>query len=658
MSLSRRALACIRGPHPLHALLRFIVCGFAVLFASRLLLVFWQWPRASAAGPWPVFLGGLRIDVSLLAIIALPVVVLAPWCTGPSRAAQISRRLQTIWLTAFFALLTLLEVVTPSFIEEYDLRPNRLFFEYLGSPKEVFRTLWASERGALLLAALLCLAAGCIGWRLFRVTTGNVLWWARVLWSAGGFLCFLLAARGGLQHRPINPALVAFSDDPLVNSLALDSLYSVAFEAYSLRHEDVSSEIYGRLPEAQMNALVRASAGFEGSPLEPRLPSLHHQRPAVARARPVNLVLIVEESLGARFVESLGGLDLAPNLDRLSSLGWWFTNFYATGTRSARGLEAIVTGFPPSPARAVLKLDRAQHGFFTLAGLLRQFGYETCFVYGGEGHFDNMQGFFLNNGFHEAVDGSDFEDPVFRGTWGVSDEDVFARAHQMLLAAGGKPIFLLIFSASNHNPWEFPDGRIELAEEPKATMHNSVKYADWALGQFVDQALAAPYAEHSLIAIVADHDARVHGAELVPIEHFRIPALILGPGVPARVDPRLASQIDLAPTLLSLMGIESTHPMIGRDLLEPRGGDPGRALLQYDNNYAYCRGDDAVILQPGHEPLEFHVAGGALEPEALDAELGRTALAHALWSSWAYREERYPQVDQGEILASHPAGHP
>jgi phosphoglycerol transferase MdoB-like AlkP superfamily enzyme len=638
--------------HALAPVLSFVLLGLGALGASRLLFVAWNWPRVSAEhGLWRVLRGGARIDLSLLAVAALPVAMLAPFFAGSGRLARLFQRVQAVWLGLLFVLLVLMEVVTPNFIGEFGLRPNRVFFEYFGNPREVVSTLLGAYGFELVLGFLIVGTAIWPARRLFAVAAPprTIRVWARPLWSAVAVAAGLLAARSGLQHRPINPSFVAFCDDALVNSLALNSLYSVAYEAWRLKDERVSSEVYGQLPVDEMNQLVRQAAGLDGPPLDPRQPTLHVQRPAVERERPLHLVIIVEESLGAGYVRSLGGDDWTPQLDLLGREGWWFTRMYATGTRSARGLEAIVTGFPPTPARAVLKLDRAQHGFFTLAGLLRQFGYRTLFVYGGEGHFDNMQGFFLGNGFERAIDRRDFEDPVFVGSWGVSDEDVLERVHRELVAAE-RPTLILAFSVSNHSPWEVPPGRIQTTDAPG--VHTTVRYADWALGDFFRKARAAPYRERTIFAVVADHDARVIGANLVPVERFHIPALILGPGVPVRADSRLASQIDLAPTLLSLLGIESQHPMIGRDLVRLPADDPGRALLQYHDNFAFWRGSDIVVLQPHKAALQFQCDGGSLVPAALDPALARLALANALWPSWAYREERYGQAVQDAARAA------
>jgi phosphoglycerol transferase MdoB-like AlkP superfamily enzyme len=389
-----------------------------------------------------------------------------------------------------------------------------------------------------------------------------------------------------------------------------------------------------------MQAIVRAAAGLDGAPLDPDYPSLHRQQATRQGDQPLNLVIILEESLGAQFVGSLGGAGYTPELDKLSNEGWWLERTYATGTRSARGLEAVTTGFMPTPAEAVLKLPRSQRDFFTLGALLDTFGYHTRFLYGGEAHFDNMRSFFFGNGFNEVVDRASFETkPSFVGSWGASDEDMFNELHQRLMEDGSKRSLTVAFSVSNHTPWEYPAGRIKPDGDP-ASNANAVRYADWSIGRFFEKAKQSPYWNHTVFLIVADHDARVFGASLVPVTHFHIPALILGAGVPVRKDPHIVSQIDLAPTLLSLIGISSEHPMLGADLTQRY---PDRAIMQYGDNYGYLKDDRLIVLRPNQPASQYHyqVEGEKLDPVTVDAALEKTALAHALWPSWAYTKQRY-----------------
>jgi phosphoglycerol transferase MdoB-like AlkP superfamily enzyme len=452
------------------------------------------------------------------------------------------------------------------------------------------------------------------------------------------FLCM----RGTLQHRAINAASVAFSGHNLVNQLALNSSYTAGRAYLDLRGEHSQAARYGRMPESEILARVERHSGVAASgPHGPEIPFLHRQTPTRSRARPHNLVIVLEESLGAEFVGRLGGLPLTPNLDALASEGLWFTQLYCTGTRTVRGIEAVVSGFLPTPGSSVVKLGRSQSDFFTLAALLGRHGYATDFIYGGEGHFDNMAAFFLANGFQRTFNQDDFEDPAFLGTWGVSDEDLMRKANELFVAHGDAPFFALILTTTNHSPYEFPDGRIQLYDAEKATRRNTVKYADYAIGELFRLARRESYWKDTVWLVVADHDERTYGPGLIPVDKFHIPGLFLAPDLAPATFDRVASQIDLAPTALGLMGIATEHPMIGHDLLALAPEAPGRAILQFNDNHGFLVGDRLVIHPGGAEPSCYRVKDFQLESIANDPELIADGLAHALLPSLLYEQRRY-----------------
>ncbi len=619
-----------------HLVYVFIPSALILLTAFRLAFALWQWPRVrQAGGLLPILIGGLRIDALMIAALSAPVVLLAPWLGHYSWMTTIA----AIWFTFAWFLLTLLEVSTPQFIIEYDTRPNRLYVDYLKHPQEVMGMLWKGYKlmiGVALIGLALIVYSG---WSIFgHIAPDPVMsWWLRPVWTLIGAALCVLAIRGTLAHRPINPSSVAWSSDSMLNTLPLNSLYNVAYAIYSMKNERSAEDIYGGMEVSEMNQIVRDAASLPAGP--DNLPTLHKQTPSQQRTRKPNLVLIVEESLGAQYVSNLGGANLTPELDKLAQTGWNFRRAYATGTRSVRGLEAVSAGFPPTVADAVLRLPGSQTRFFTLAQLLKEQGYRSRFIYGGEAHFDNMKSFFLGNGFDELHEQSSFESPEFVGTWGASDEDMFNKLHQLLGQDTEQPTLTLAFSVSNHSPWEYPAGRIQVEGDP-ATVENTVRYADWAIGDFFKKARESEYWDNTVFLIVADHDSRVGGANLVPLRHFHIPALILGAGVPSRQDERIISQIDLAPTLLSLMGIESEHPMIGRDLTQQ---DSDRAMMQYFENYGYLKGDILTVLMPHLPPCQYRYTAPDKyeELEHIDQALAKEALAHVLWPSWAYHEQAY-----------------
>jgi len=610
------------------------------LTMARILLVFWQWDRVvSADMNLSIFVQGLRFDLVLAGMFLSVPVLLFPILASNKYLIGLWRSLLVFYLPAAFLVTVFLELSTPSFVDQFDSRPNILFVEYLNHPKEVFATLWAAYKLPMIFAVLIVAATSTvIGRKFVKITSGirpTGLVPALALAPVLLIVCVGMV-RSTIDHRPVNPSTVALSNDPLVNDLALNSAYTVLYAIYETRHEAGGGVRYGEMDNDNAIATVRGAMDVESWDFTLRaLPTLHMQHSGNRVGRQLNLVIIVEESLGAEFVGSLGGLNLTPNLDRQAASGIWFSNLYATGTRSVRGLEAIVSGFTPTSARSVVKLGKSQRDFFTLAALLGREGYDTSFIYGGQSRFDNMRRFFMNNGFDRTIDEDDYVDPVFTGSWGVSDEDLFTRAHEEFSKPTERPFFSLVFTSSNHSPFQFPDGRIELYDETKNTVNNAVKYADYALGEFLANARQSNYWEDTVFLIVADHNSRVYGSEIVPVSRFHIPGLILGGTIEASVIGELASQVDLAPTLLSLIGIDAEHPMIGHDLT--RHTKPGRAIMQFNGAQAYMEAEHVAVLQKDLSPRQFLYRDGQLVEEGdYGSSLTEKAIAHSLWSSIAY----------------------
>lgn len=639
---------------PYLVFVHFIMLALLGLSLSRLALMLWQWERVQPAGnPLWMLLQGVRADLILLGLLLVIPLLLAP-VLAVARFARIWRTFSYLWCLLALTLLIFIEFSTPSFLLQYDIRPNRLYIEYLKYPKEVFSTLWHGFRLPLLLgSALTVVLVVLAARRLRRVSEAQHCICHKKLWLSWPLLLVLvfISIRSTTQHRPANPALFAITPDAMVNSLIISSGYSVLYAIYSLRHEARSTEMYGKLDEATMLKQALDWPWLKSYQFNhPALPTWHQQQATVKRDKPLNLVIVLQESMGATFVESLGGVAVTPALEQLKTKGQWFEQLYATGTRSVRGIEAVVAGFAPTPAQSTVKLSNSQQNFTTLASVLKAAGFHTQFIYGGEAHFDNMRSYFTGNGFSQIVDINQIKQPKFVASWGASDEDLFNKADaeltrlQQQRQQNGQPFFSLVFTSSNHEPFEFPDGRIDLHEQPKNTVNNAVKYADWAMGQFFKKAQQSSYWQDTLFLIVADHDNRVYGSNLIPVEKFRIPGLILGADTKAGTIDTLASQIDLAPTLLSMLGVSSCHAMIGRDLTLD-STSPGRALIQFDQYFALKQQDGLTILKPDGSVLRgnYDAAQKALHLSDLPASRVQyeKALAEVQLPSYLYREGKY-----------------
>lgn len=472
--------------------------------------------------------------------------------------------------------------------------------------------------------------------------------WKLVMFLPVAFLLFFGARSSLTSKRPINASNAVFSFDQLTNCMGLNSFYTVAFAAYSLKNEDNPAKMYGKMEANEAYSRVKKyMTAKPGDFTDATLPLLHLQIPDTLRAQPMNVVIFLQESLGAEYVGCLGGKPLTPKFDALANEGMLFTNLYCTGTRSVRGIEAVVTGFLPSPSESVVKLSNSQSGFFTLADLFKEKGYDTSFIYGGMSNFDNMGSFFNGNGFDNIIDEDDFNSDgkkyALKGTWGYSDEDLVTKANDYFKSKKGKPFFSLMFSTSNHEPFEFPDGRIQLYDKEKNTVNNAMKYADFSIGKFFELAKKEEYFKNTLFIVVADHNTRTYGKNLVPINKFHIPALIIAPGVAkgAKYD-KLCSQIDLAPTILDMAGMKVETPMPGRNLKKLKTDVIGRSIMQFHDINAFRVGDQVVIMQPKKEPLQFKIKNDTvLEAVPLDKELAKDALAHVITASDLYKEGKY-----------------
>jgi phosphoglycerol transferase MdoB-like AlkP superfamily enzyme len=255
-----------------------------------------------------------------------------------------------------------------------------------------------------------------------------------------------------------------------------------------------------------------------------------------------------------------------------------------------------------------------------------------------------MRRFTLNNGFQTIIEEKDFKNPDFSSTWGVSDEDLFLKAHEYFSQKGDEPFFSLVFTTSNHKPFDIPAGKVETRTGVDGGRDTAVAYADYALGRFLQLARSSDYYDNTVFLIVSDHNSRVKGANLIPIERFHIPGVIIGGSIEPRRIRGISSQIDLLPTLLSLIGVDGQHPAIGYDLTTAEHYEgAGRAQMQFHDLQGWLVPEKVIILQRKLPPQTFlYNPGGTLRPDPEpDPDLKQQALAHALWPVMMIRDKAY-----------------
>ncbi len=308
-----------------------------------------------------------------------------------------------------------------------------------------------------------------------------------------------------------------------------------------------------------------------------------------------NVILIAIESFSGDFLKAFGNKDnLTPNYDKLANESIFFTNLYATGTRTVRGMEALTLSVPPTPGNSIVRRPDNQN-LFSVATIFKEKNYQPYFIYGGDGYFDNMNNFFGGQGF-DIVDrnrGNPLSDEIktqrfnipdnevsFENAWGICDEDLYKQSIRYADKSSklNKPFFQFVMTTSNHKPYTFPAGKIDL---PQGDRNGAVKYTDYALGKFLADAKTKPWFKNTVFVIVADHCASSAGKWEINIDKHHIPAIIYNLPQKAEKINRLTSQIDLMPTLFGYLGWNYTTSLYGKDINQTKIGDERAFIGNY-----------------------------------------------------------------------------
>jgi phosphoglycerol transferase MdoB-like AlkP superfamily enzyme len=227
-------------------------------------------------------------------------------------------------------------------------------------------------------------------------------------------------------------------------------------------------------------------------------------------------------------------------------------------------------------------------------------GYNSYFLYGGRGYFENMNAFFSGNGYSIVDQSSTPGDEInFTNAWGMADEDLYQQTIKVAdhESQQKNPFFLHLMTTSNHRPYTYPEGRIDIPSG--SGRDGAVKYTDYAIGEFIKQASGKPWFDNTIFVIVADHQAGSAGKQALPIERYHIPLWIYAPGqIQPEIIHNLSSQIDIAPTLLGLLNMSYSSCFFGQDILK---SPPNRALIANYQNLGLYDGHQLAILKPRDE---------------------------------------------------------
>ena len=537
---------------------------------------------------------GLGYDLVTFIYIAWPMVLFL-WLM-PNRAYTSRGGQWALYVLAAVLLYWLMFVAASELVfwNEFGTRFNFIAVDYLVYTTEVIGNIRESYPLGrwLSLLAITAMVILLVSRRGLRAQDGGT----RFLQRAKVVLVWLVltvltvaAFKGTLKDR---------TDNAYVNELSGNGIYEF-FAAFRSSHLDYS-RFYVTLPEDQAFRDVRAmlktpEASYVSNDPRDLTREIRHEGPE----KRLNVVLISIESFSADFMKTFGDdRGITPHLDALVDQSLFFDNLYANGTRTVRGLEALSLAIPPTPGDSLVKAHNNEN-LFSVASVFNDRGYQSDFVYGGYGYFDNMNYFFNHNGYR-AVDRNDIakDDPIHHeNVWGVADEDLYTLAMRQMdsIHAEGKPFFLHIMTTSNHRPFTVPAGRVP---QKNGTREAAVAYTDWSVADFIKRARSKPYFDDTIFVITADHCASSAGRTSVPINRYHIPLWIYAPKhiQPQRVH-RLMSQIDIMPTVFGLLNFSYRSRFFGYDLFQLEAGRE-RAFPATYEKLGFLRNDVLTVLEP------------------------------------------------------------
>jgi phosphoglycerol transferase MdoB-like AlkP superfamily enzyme len=633
--------------------LLFYVLFAAVALLTRLALLVKSWPDVTHT-PWTLagtFLCGLGFDLVTASYAAIPLVLYL--ALAPRR--WMASRLNFILIAVGFFLVTyvlLFNAVAEWFFwDEFGARFNFIAVDYLVYTTEVIANIRESYPmprifGGLFSASVVVFVVfwkwGGLGRWLTNAANTTEL--TRTSWkTAAALLGLPVLFTVALSNR-----LVPEFGNTFNQELAKNGLYSFAaeFRNNELRYD----RFYDQMDHPQAFARARQLLGTTNTQfLSTNTSDLSRLITHDGPAKRWNVMQITVESLSAKYLGVFGNEEkLTPNLDALARDGMLFTKLYATGNRTVRGMEALTLAVPPTPGQSIVKRPNNEN-LFSLGSVFRARGYDTKFIYGGYGYFDNMNYYFGHNGY-DVVDRAQVpkEEITFANAWGACDEDSFHWAIKEADAsyAKGKPFHHFVMTTSNHRPFTYPEGKIDLPSKTSGR-RGGVKYTDYAIGKLIEQARTKPWFTNTIFVIVADHCAGSAGKSELPVKEYEIPMIIYNPQlVGAQRVEKLCSQMDVAPTILGLLNWTYKTRFYGQDvrLMTP---PQERALIANYQKLGLLRHDRLEILKPVRQQscYQWNGLSGELTAQPPDQCLLSDAVAYYQTASHAFRHRLMGAMD-------------
>ena len=375
-------------------------------------------------------------------------------------------------------------------------------------------------------------------------------------------LCFF-GIRGRRGYNPIKVSQAYYCNDAFLNQLGINPVFNLMTSAIDDNRKE--NRLLHLMAEDEAIARVQTLLGRKGMD---GISPIAHRVEADSLPTRRNVVVILMESMSAHLMQTFGHeTSLTPFLDSLWQQSLCFSHFYSSGIHTNHGMYSSLYSFPAMMKRNAMK-GSVIPVYSGLPTVLKENGYHNMFFMTHESQYDNMNAFFRTNGFDDIYSQENYPaDKVVNG-FGVQDDFLFQYALPVLdrKAQSGQPFFSVLLTISNHPPYIIPP---YFHPRSRTTEEQIVEYADWSIRNFMTEALKRPWADNTLFVLLGDHGKLV-GTPESPQSYNHIPLMIYGRDIAPRIVDAYGGQVDLAPTLLGLLGIGYVQNDFGVDLLKEK----------------------------------------------------------------------------------------
>ena len=498
------------------------------------------------------------------------------------------------YLWIFSGIIFIVGALDIPYFKEFNFHMSSSILDYIDHMDEIVDTAVAQGGvvGYLILGIIMTIIFMVITWKKIRIVESEKS--DRIF--RDNFQSFIVeplkylvlltlcvfGARGGFSQGTLNWGRGIFSKYNYANQMSMNPVFTLgkSLDLYRKEHSRGKGHFSYTMTPEEMKENIREYIGNSTDKFirdkNPVLRMVETGKPE----KKMNVVVVLMESFMGANVGALGGEpDLTPNYNKLSKEGIFFRNMYSNGNRSNRGIVTVLTGFPSSYGKSIIKKSNGIRPFVSLPFMLKERGYSTSFIYGGDIEFDNMRGFLKTNGVDTIIGKDDFPESERNITWGVNDENMFKRAEKYMDGLKS-PFFMEIFTLSNHAPFDI-DPKYNYYKEKDGEYYkrwNGFRYADHALGEFIRNVKDKAWAQNTLFIFVADHGQNLGGKAEIDYRKFTNPVLFYTPGGQLKGEDvdKLGSQMDIIPTLMGILGGNYESSAWGKD------------LLNTDNNHDYA----------------------------------------------------------------------